>query len=118
MENVIKLELGSVLPGGGSACGGCGRRLETVMQTCRGLKKAHLALDGEQPAALCLHYDPDLVGVDQLRRMAQQAGLEIAARYKHDTIPITGMDCSDCALVVEHSLGRMPGVIHAAVNYA
>jgi Cd2+/Zn2+-exporting ATPase len=32
-------------------------------------------------------------------------------------ITIEGMDCSDCALVVEHSVARLNGVVSANVNY-
>jgi len=46
----------------------------------------------------------------QIKRLAERAGVEIINRYKHEAISIHGMDCSDCALVVEHSLGRMDGV--------
>jgi Cd2+/Zn2+-exporting ATPase len=37
---------------------------------------------------------------------------------KQQILTIEGLDCSDCALVVEHSLSRMDGVLSARVNYA
>lgn len=33
------------------------------------------------------------------------------------TIPVEGIDCSDCVLVIEHSLNRVPGVKEVSVNY-
>jgi Cd2+/Zn2+-exporting ATPase len=35
-----------------------------------------------------------------------------------DLIPVAGMDCSDCVLVLEHALGRVEGVVSASANYA
>ncbi|MFH1907809.1 MAG: cation-translocating P-type ATPase, partial [Chloroflexota bacterium] len=43
---------------------------------------------------------------------------QIVNRYHHDVLTIEGMDCSDCSLVVEHSVGRMEGVLAVNVNYA
>ena len=34
------------------------------------------------------------------------------------TIPIGGMHCASCALRIESSLKKVPGVNHATVNYA
>ncbi|MBN1791994.1 MAG: copper-translocating P-type ATPase [Bacteroidales bacterium] len=34
------------------------------------------------------------------------------------TYPVTGMSCASCALNVEKTLKRQPGVVNAAVNYA
>lgn len=39
-------------------------------------------------------------------------------RHEIETIPIQGMDCSDCTLSIEHSLSRIDGVKTASVNYA
>jgi len=39
-------------------------------------------------------------------------------RYHHDLVPIEGIDCSDCVLVLEHGVGRLNGVLAVNVNYA
>jgi len=36
---------------------------------------------------------------------------------RRKSIPIEGIDCSDCVLVIEHSLSRIPGVEEVSVNY-
>jgi len=33
-------------------------------------------------------------------------------------IPVTGMSCANCAMAVERTLKRVPGVVHASVNFA
>ena len=36
---------------------------------------------------------------------------------RHKTILVEGIDCSDCVLVIEHALERLPGVDAVSVNY-
>lgn len=36
---------------------------------------------------------------------------------RRKSIPVEGIDCSDCILVIEHGLNRIPGVESVAVNY-
>ncbi|MFN8460911.1 MAG: cation transporter [Anaerolineales bacterium] len=52
-----------------------------------------------------------------MKRLAELAGAQIVNRYHHESIPIENMDCSDCSLVIEHSVGRMEGVLSVNVNY-
>jgi cation transport ATPase len=39
-------------------------------------------------------------------------------RQQEATLPITGMTCANCALTVERSLKRTPGVSNVSVNFA
>jgi Cd2+/Zn2+-exporting ATPase len=50
--------------------------------------------------------------------MAEAAGAELSERYQHELMRIDGMDCSTCATVIEHALGRLDGVLEASVSYA
>lgn len=118
MEKTIELEIRSLLPGIESTQDSCIKRLEAALQNQREMQKAHLEKSDDGEIKLCLHYDPDKTSVTLVKRLAERAGVEIINRYKHEVIAIDGMDCSDCALVVEHSLGRMDGVLTAQVNYA
>jgi Zn2+/Cd2+-exporting ATPase len=118
MEKTIELELRSLLPGVESDQDACIRRLEAALQNRREMHKAHLEKSNEGEVKLCLHYDSEKISMGQVKRLAERAGVEITNRYKHEVISIHGMDCSDCALVVEHSLGRMDGVLTVRVNYA
>src|SRR5512139_1438843 len=40
------------------------------------------------------------------------------SRVQHLRMPIEGMDCSDCVIVIEHGVGRLDGVLAVSVNYA
>ena len=117
MENTVELEITLLLPGVGDEKDGCLARLEAALQNRRGILHAHLERD-KTPVDLCLHYDPNHLSLADVKRIAMQAGTQIVNRFHHASIPIEGMDCSDCSLVIEHSVGRMEGVLAATVNYA
>ena len=115
-EKTLELEIQMLLPGVEDERDACLRRLESALQDRRGVLRAHLVLD-RTPTLLCLHYDPEVITIDDVRRLAERAGAEILNRYHHDLVRVEGMDCSDCALVIEHSLERMEGVLDASVSY-
>ncbi|HMD90159.1 MAG TPA: heavy metal translocating P-type ATPase [Anaerolineaceae bacterium] len=117
MEKIIELEIQSLLPGVENDEDSCIRRLEATLQKQHGMQRAHLE-NCENGVKLCLHYDPETISVSEVKRSAERAGVAIVNRYRHEFIPIEGMDCSDCSLVIEHSLTRMEGVQAARVNYA
>jgi Zn2+/Cd2+-exporting ATPase len=113
----LELELNVLLPAAPDERDGCAIRLCALLQGARGVSDVHTERkDGA--ALVCLHYDPDLVSMAALQRAAQRAGAEVSTRYAHDLIPIDGMDCSDCVVVIEHALRRLGGVLAVAVNYA
>jgi Zn2+/Cd2+-exporting ATPase len=49
--------------------------------------------------------------------MAQNASTEITQSFYHDLIPIEGMSCSKCALMIETSIDGMDGVMTTSVSY-
>jgi len=116
-ETTLELEIPLLLPGIEDDRDDCLQRLEEALQDRKGISRSHLELD-KSPAQLCLHYDPAVVSLEDVRRLAERAGAGIINRYHHERLPIEGMDCSDCAVVLEHSLSRMDGVLSVKVSYA
>ncbi len=117
METTIELEIPLVLPGVENEKDECLARLETALQNRKGLLRAHLERE-KSPVGLCLHYDPNQLTLPEVKRLAERAGAQIVNRFHHEAIAIEGMDCSDCATVIEHSVGRLEGVLAVNVNYA
>ena len=115
-EATIQLDIPILLPGVEDRDDACLTRLEASLQNRKGLSRAHLERDG-QTVALCLHYDPNQISLIDVRRLAERAGAGIVQRFHHDLIEVEGMDCSDCARVVEHGIGRLAGVLTVNVNY-
>ncbi|MCC7165681.1 MAG: cadmium-translocating P-type ATPase [Anaerolineae bacterium] len=116
MERTLELDLPILLPNVQDLQDQCIARLQTALAGKRGIANAHIETD-RTPAQLCVHYDADLVSLNDVEQIAKRAGAEIVKRYHHELIPIEGMDCSDCARVIEHSVGRMDGVMNVTVNY-
>jgi len=116
MEKTIELEIPLLLPGVEDQDDDCLVRLESDLQNQRGITRAHLERE-KSPVNLCLHYEPNLISIEKVRHMAERAGARIANRYRHQLLPIEGMDCSDCVTVIEHSLARMDGVLAVNVSY-
>lgn len=116
-EEAIELEIPLLLPGVEAEDDACLARLETALQNHKGLERAHLERD-KRPVTLCLHYDPDILSIADVKRLAERAGVGIVNRYHHAMLTVEGMDCSDCVTVIEHGVGRMDGVLAVNVNYA
>ncbi|MEW5976268.1 MAG: HAD-IC family P-type ATPase [Acidobacteriota bacterium] len=113
----LKLEIELLLPKIPDARDGCVARLQRQLAAIRGVTEAHIE-GSNGKARLCIHYDPALLTLATVKRLATKAGAEVSNRYQHELIPVEGMDCSDCILAIEHGLRRMDGVLAATVNYA
>ena len=117
MEKTIELEIPILLPGVENEKDECLLRLESALQNHKGILRSHLELE-KSPVDLCLHYDPNLLTLSEVKQIAERAGAQIINRFHHDSIPVEGMDCSDCVVVLEHSLSRIDGVLSVKANYA
>lgn len=104
MERTIELEIPILLPGIESEKDDCLTRLEESLRNRKGILRAHLERD-KLPVDLCLHYDLNRLTLSDVKRLAERAGVQIINRFHHESIVIEGMDCSDCRLVIEHSVG-------------
>jgi Cd2+/Zn2+-exporting ATPase len=117
MEKTIELDIPLVAPDIDDAQDDCLCHLEAALQNQRGILKAHVKYD-KKPPQLCLHYDPNLISLTAVQRIAHEAGSEFTNRYRHEQIPFTGMSTADAAIGLAQSLENLPGMIHASVNYA
>ena len=105
-ERTLELDIPLVLPGVEDERDRCLDRLLQDLSTRKGILHVHLHRDSE-PTLLCVHYDPVVLGLEDVHRTAVRAGAAIVDRFRHELIPLLGLDCSDCALVVEHSVARL-----------
>jgi len=93
------------------------KKLEEILLARRGVSQVHVRRDG-RTAQLCLHYEPSAVSLQNVTGLVRAAGGEVVARYERKTWAVRGMDCGDCARMIEHMLERKPGVLSAKVGYA
>lgn len=112
-DKTLQLQIPLVLPGVDRADDGCVARLTERVSSLTGVTSAHLEAEN-----LCLHYDPNLVPLEKLERMARDEGAHITQRFRHETMLVKGMDCGSCAASIEHAVKRLPGVLSVTVNYA
>ena len=115
--STLQLEIPVVLPHIEDERDQCVGRLTELIAARKGIQQAHIERQNGQ-ALVCLHYDPNLLSLEAVQRLAQRAGAQITDRFHHIHLPIAGMDCSDCVTVIEHGVGRLDGVLTVSVNYA
>lgn len=115
-QSSLQLQIPIVLPGV-DACDGCAARLTERLSMQKGVVLAHID-QNHKPSVLCLHYDPNLMPLERLERLAHDAGAEITQRYRHEILSIQGMRQGTNASLLEGAVRRLPGVQHVAVNYA
>ena len=87
MEKTIELEIPLLLPGIEDEKDECLTRLESSLQNRKGILRAHLERD-KSLVDLCLHYDPNLLSLPEVKRIAERAGAQITNRFHHATILI------------------------------
>ncbi len=95
----------------------CVRLLTDRLAAVKGIEQAHLTRNNGT-AQLCLHYDPNLLTLSRVQRLAEEAGAMVTSRYRHEQIPFARMDAADAAVTLAQTLNKLPGMLHAEVNYA
>ena len=116
-EKTVQIQVPVILPEPENECDQCLERLMQVLEQHRGILSSHLEEDRGQ-LRLCIHFHPDMITLEDVRRIADQSGAELYQRYEHEQIPITGLDNADEPPAVARALEHLPGMLHARVNYA
>ncbi len=116
-ESTVQLDIPLLLPEIEDCGDACLPKLESMLQVQKGIRHVHIKRN-DLAAQLCLHYDPNLISLAAVRRLARQTGSDFTERYRHESIPLSGMDAADAADTLAHTLSDLPGILHASVNYA
>ncbi|WP_339815571.1 hypothetical protein, partial [uncultured Imperialibacter sp.] len=62
----------------------CVDRLIIQLQDKDGLEKVHVADETDNGVPqLCFHYDPELISIDRIQKLAEQTGAEITEKFGH-----------------------------------
>lgn len=115
-ETALHLPISRVLPEVEDTADGCIARFAERMRAQTGITEAHLEAQNGEPV-LCLHYDPNLVPLERVERIACDTGVEITTRFRHETLPLTGMDHGTNPANIEQAVRAIPGVLNVGVSY-
>jgi len=118
-EHSTTIDLETLLPDLPDAKDACVARLQELLGDGGGVGRTHLVYtggEGGKSPALCLHYDPEVVTLAQVERLAGAAGLRIRERYGHAVLQFRLVGGEDAARWLETELGRLDGVLGVSVS--
>lgn len=110
----LQLDLPVLLPELPNEADACVGRLVNDLAEREGMERVHVApASGEEPAKLCIHYDPEVLSLARVREIAQGAGARLTERFAHVLWDTEGLQHQRRARTVTERLKRMPGVVEA-----
>ncbi len=114
MPGKLQIDLPVLLPDVPDAKDECVGRLAEGLEAREGIETSHVieARDGE-PAKLCVHYDPEVVGLQRIRQVAERAGARLTDRFGHVLWETDGINHPRRARTVTERLKRVEGVVEA-----
>ncbi len=77
----VQLDLNVVLPDI-DECDGCVHLLTDRLASVKGIEEAHITQENGKTEH-CLHYDPNLLTLSRVQRLAEDAGAVVGSRYRH-----------------------------------
>lgn len=113
----IKINLDIVLPDIPDEKDECVERVITIIQNNKGIEKVHIVPETESTKAkLCFHYNPDIISVEKVQKLAERAGAKVSERYGHLLIEVTGIRQTRHANIIELSLKDVKGILSVSVS--
>ena len=115
----LQLDLPVLLPEAPGEADACVGRLVSDLADREGMERVHIApASGEEPAKLCIHYDPEVLSLARVREIAQSAGARLTERFAHVLWEVDGVQHQRRARTIAERLQRMPGVVEAEASAA
>ncbi|WP_216823575.1 heavy metal translocating P-type ATPase [Niastella vici] len=113
----VKINLDLILPDVPDERDACVKRIVSAMENQNGIDKAHIVPETDHSKAqLCFHYDPDIIRIEQVQKLAQQAGAEITNRYHHLLIEVDGIRHQRQTRLIETELKRREGILSVSAS--
>lgn len=110
------MEIGVLLPGVPDVRDRCVQRIAEQLKVKAGIEHAHIsATDQDQPGRLCIHFNPSVIALADVRELAVRTGARLDERYGHLVQRVEAMHARR-ASAVESRLARVSGVLEAAVS--
>lgn len=113
----IKINIDLILPDVPDEKDACVQRIIDELQQRPGIGQVHIVPGtASNKAQLCFHYDPAVITVDRVQRLAEQAGAEITSRYHHLVVEVKGIRHQRQTRLVEALLNKKQGILSASVS--
>lgn len=96
-------------------CFNCIARFKDDIRRLKGIKRVEEARD---PSKILIEFDPNFTSLEVIESYASRQGLKLKTHYGHEHYNIEDLDCPDCALRLEQSISKIPGVTWVSLNYA
>ena len=113
----LQLDIPVLLPDAPDAADACTDRLLAELTGRDGVTWVHVvSADADQPAKLCIHYDPDVVSLGRIKEIAEGVGAEVTERFGHVLWQLEGITSARRARTVTDYLLHQPGVQEAVVS--
>lgn len=117
MPSVIQIDLPDVLPDIPDSEDPCVRRLLASVGEREGVLRAHLiAAAAQEPAILCVHFDPEEIDRSHLCEAILTTGTRLCEQFGHATWTTPPLSDSHRAETATEKFRRVRGVIAAEVK--
>lgn len=115
--NKIELSLPLLLPNIPDEKDECVSRLEGIIASKPGIEKAH-TIEHEGKFFLCLHYNPEIIPLAQVERLAEVAGAQVTNQFDHGVFSINKIGSEDAYIGIQDELRKVQGILSVSVNTA
>lgn len=113
----LRLDIPVLLPEVADERDECLSRIDAMLVDRQGISEAHVVSD-EEPAKLCIHYDPDQISLGRVRELAEAAGAKLTEKYGHFVAEVAETSTPRTARAKADRLCRVDGVLEAEVSGA
>jgi Cd2+/Zn2+-exporting ATPase len=96
-------------------CFNCIARLKDDTARLKGVKRVEAT---EDASTMLIEFDSAITSLNVIENYVARQGHKIKSHYGHEHYTIDGFDCPDCALKLEQSLSKIPGITWVSINYA
>lgn len=95
----------------------CVQRLMDYLQNREGIEKVHIASEKDDDTPqLCFHYDPDIISIAHIRKLAKQAGASLTNEFGHTLLEVEGIRHARHARKIEKGLRGLEEIMEASVS--
>ena len=102
------------LPVTGMTCANCAANIERSLKKLPGVKKANVNFASETADVV---FDDAQTTLDDIFGQVKKAGYGVVTQPVQ--LELTGMTCANCAATIDRILNtKVPGIVHAEVNFA